>query len=307
MHIAIIGTGGIGGPLGASLLKAGIDVTLVARGAHLAAMRENGLRVKGDRGENFVRPIQVTDNFGDIGTVDFALVCVKSWDVEPVGERIRAIVGPQTAVILLQNGVDSAQRLIPILGHEPVMGGVAFVTGRIIAPGVIQQTGTHQRITFGELDGRISERGQQLHDLCESAGFEGVLSPNIMVPVWEKFVRLVPFSGLCALTRLPAGKWREDSDVFALCDAALRETVAVGLAEGVDLPSPIIGDTLAQLRSSPPHMMASMGHDLIRGNRLELPWLGGKVIELGRRHSIPTPANAFIYAALKPYINGSPA
>ena len=142
--------------------------------------------------------------FGDIGTVDFALVCVKSWDVEPVGERIRAIVGPQTAVIPLQNGVDSAQRLIPILGHEPVMGGVAFVTGTIIAPGVIQQTGTHQRITFGELDGRISERGQQLHDLCESAGFEGVLSPNIMVPVWEKFVRLVPFSGLCTLTRLPA-------------------------------------------------------------------------------------------------------
>jgi len=146
MHIAIIGTGGIGGPLGASLLKAGINVTLVARGAHLTAMRENGLHVKGDRGENLVRPVQVTDNLGDIGTVDFALVCVKSWDVEPVGRGIRAIVGPQTAVIPLQNGVDAAQRLIPILGHAPVMGGVAFVTGTIIAPGVIQQTGTHQRL-----------------------------------------------------------------------------------------------------------------------------------------------------------------
>jgi 2-dehydropantoate 2-reductase len=187
------------------------------------------------------------------------------------------------------------------------MGGVAFVTGTIIAPGVIRQTGTHQRITFGELDGRISERGQQLHNLCESAGFEGVLSPSIMIPVWGKFVGLVPFSGLSALTRLPLAKWRDDFDLLALYEAALRETVAVGLTEGVDLPPATIDNALVQLCSLPPHMVASMGHDLIRGNRLELPWLGGKVIEFGRRHGIPIPVNGFICAALKPYINGTPA
>jgi 2-dehydropantoate 2-reductase len=306
MRIAIIGTGGIGGPLGGSLLKAGIDVTLVARGAHLAAIREKGLHIEGDRGEILVQPVRVTDDVDDIGPVDFVVLCVKSWDVELAGKQIRPIVGSQTAVIPLQNGIDAAQRLVSILGSEAVMGGVAFVTGAIIAPGIIHQTGTHQRIIFGELDGRISERGQQLHSLCESAGFEGVLSPSIIVPIWEKFVGLVPFSGLSALTRLPLVKWRDDADLLTIYEAALRETVGVGLAEGVDLPPAIIDNTLAQLRTLPPHMMASMGQDLIRGNRLELPWLGGKVIALGRHHGIPTPVNRFIYAALKLYLNGTP-
>jgi 2-dehydropantoate 2-reductase len=184
---------------------------------------------------------------------------------------------------------------------------MAFVTGAIIAPGVICQTGTYQRMTFGELDGWVSERGQWLRDLCAAAGFEGVLSPDIMVPVWEKFILLVPLSGLNALTRLPLGKWRDDPELLALYEAALRETVSVGLAEAVRLPSDIVDRTLAQMRSMPPHHTTSMGNDLIHGNRLELPWFAGKVVELGRRHGIKTPVNAFIYAALKPYINGAPA
>jgi 2-dehydropantoate 2-reductase len=184
---------------------------------------------------------------------------------------------------------------------------MAFVTGAIVAPGVIRQTGTYQRMTFGELDGRISERGRRLRDLCEAAGFEGVLSPDIMVSVWEKFILLVPLSGLNALTRLPLGKWRDDPDLLALYVEALRETVSVGVAEGVRLPSDIVDRTLAQMRSMPPHHTTSMGNDLIRGNRLELPWFAGKVVELSRRHGIKTPVNGFIYAALKPYIHGAPA
>ena len=307
MRIAVIGTGGIGGPYGASLAKAGADVTFVARGAHLAAMRENGLRIEGDRGEIRVRPAQATDNIAGIGTVDIVLCCVKLWDLEVVAKQIRAIIGPQTAVIPLQNGVDAAECLSLIVGNNAVMGGVAFVTGTIIAPGVIRQTGTYQRMTFGELDGRVSERGQRLRDLCEAAGFEGVLSPDIMVPVWEKFILLVPLSGLNALTRLPLGKWRDDPDLLALYVEALRETVSVGLAEGVRLPSDIVDRTLAQMRSMPPHHTTSMGNDLIRGNRLELPWFAGKVVELGRRHDIKTPVNGFIYAALKPYVHGAPS
>ena len=306
MRIAVIGAGGIGGPYGTSLAKAGADVTFVARGAHLAAIRENGLRVEGDRGETHIFPAQATDDIAGIGTVDVVLSCVKLWDVEQAAEQIRPIVGPHTAVIPLQNGIDAAERMIRILGDEPVMGGMAFVTGTIVAPGVVRQTGTYQQMTFGELDGRVSERGQRLRDLCEAAGFEGVLSSDIMVPVWQKFLLLVPLSGLNALTRLPLGKWREDADLVDLYEAALHETVAVGLAEGVRLPPDSVDKTLAMMRSMPSHHTTSMGNDLLRGNRLELPWFAGKVAELGRRHGIPTPVNGFIYAALKPYVNGAP-
>jgi 2-dehydropantoate 2-reductase len=306
MRIAVVGTGGIGGPYGASLAKAGADVTFVARGAHLAAIRENGLRVEGDRGQTHIRPAQATDDIASIGTVDFVLLCVKLWDVETAGEQLPPVIGPGTAVVPLQNGVDAAERLIPILGVEALMGGTAFVTGTIAASGLIRQTGTYQRMTFGELDGRPSERGQRLRDLCQAAGFEGLLSPDIRVPLWEKFILLVPLSGLHALTRLPLGMWRDDPDLLALYEAALCETVAVGHAEGVALPPDSIDKTLAMMRSMPPHHTTSMGNDLLRGNRLELPWFAGKVVELGRRHDIPTPVNSFIYTALKPYINGAP-
>jgi 2-dehydropantoate 2-reductase len=187
------------------------------------------------------------------------------------------------------------------------MGGMAFVTGTIVAPGIVRQTGTYQQMTFGELDGRISERGRRLRELCAAAGFEGVLSPDIMVPVWEKFILLVPLSGLNALTRLPLGKWRDDPDLLALYEKTLSETIAVGRAEGVRLPPDIFEKTVVRMRSMPPHHTTSMGNDLLRGNRLELPWFAGKVSEIGRRHRIATPANGFIYAALKPYIDGPPA
>ena len=306
MRVAVIGAGGIGGPYGASLAKAGADVTFVARGAHLAAIRENGLRVEGDRGEIHIRPARATDDIAAIGPVEFVLCCVKLWDLEEAAEQLRAIVGPETVVIPLQNGIDAAERMIRLLGPEPVMAGMAFVTGAIVAPGVIRQTGTYQQMTFGELDGRISERSRRLGDLCKAAGFDGVLSTDVMVPIWEKFILIVPLSGLNALTRLPLGRWRDDHDLLALYEAALRETVAVGLAEGVRLPPDSADRTFAQMRSMPPHHTTSMGNDLLRGKRLELPWFAGKVVELGRRHGIPTPANGFIYAALKLYICGAP-
>ena len=306
MRIAVIGAGGIGGIYGAALARAGADVTFVARGTHLAAMREQGLRIEGDRVETHIRPVLATDDPASIGVVDYVLSCVKLWDVESTGEQIRPIVGPQTAVVPLQNGIDAAERLIPILGHEAVMGGTAFVTGAIVAPGVIRQTGTYQRMTFGEIDGSASTRGERLRDLCAMAGFEGVLSPDIRVPIWDKFILLVPLSGLNALTRLPLAKWRDDPDLLALYEASLRETVAVGLAEGVRLPPDTVGQTLAIMRSMPAYHTTSMGNDLLRGNRLELPWFAGKVVELGRSHGIPTPANTFIYTALKPYVNGPP-
>jgi len=305
MRIAVIGTGGIGGPYGASLAKAGADVTFVARGAHLAAMRQNGLRIEGDRGEILVRPAEATDDIAGIGPVEYVLLCVKLWDVESAGEQIRPIVGPETAVVPLQNGVDSAERLVPILGREAVMGGTAFVTGSIVAPGVVRQTGTYQQMTFGELDGRASPRGERLRDLCAAAGFEGILSPDVRVPIWEKFLVLVPLANVNALTREPLGRYRADPDLWALVEASISETEAVGRAEGVALKPDAVEKGLAMIRSMPDHHMTSMGNDLLRGNRLELPWFAGKVVELGRRHGIATPVNDFVYAALKLHANGT--
>ena len=306
MRVAVIGAGGIGAIYGASLAKAGADVVFVARGPHLEAMRKNGLRIEGDRGAIHIRPAQATDDIAGIGTVDCVFFTVKLWDVESAGEQLRPIVRSETAVIPLQNGVDAAERLAAILGPEPVMGGTAFVTGAVTEPGIVRQTGTYQRMTFGELDGRSSGRGEQLRDLCAAAGFEGVLSPDIRVPIWEKFILLVPLANLNALTRLPLGKWRADADLVGLFEDALHETVAVGRAEGVRLPSDAADKALATMWSMPDYHMTSMGNDLLRGNRLELPWFAGKVVELGRLHSIPTPANGFIYTALKLYTNGAP-
>ena len=306
MRIAIVGAGGIGCIYGASLAKAGADVTFIARGAHLAAMQANGLRIEGDRGETLVNPVQATDDPAGIAPVDYAIFCVKLWDVESAAAAIKPMVGPRTAVIPQQNGVDAHERLIPILGREAVMGGTAWVTGSVVAPGVVRQTGTYQRLIFGELDGSMSVRGQILAKLCGEAGFDGDFRPDVLVPVWEKFLSIIPLSSVNSLTRAPLGIYREDPELWALCEASLKETVAVGLAEGVALPPDSVAKVSAQLRSMPAHHMTSMCNDLLRGNRLELPWFAGKVVELGREHGIPTPVCSLLYAALKPHLNGKP-
>ena len=307
-RIAIVGTGGIGAPLGAALAQAGADVTVLARGAHLAMIRQNGLRVEGDRGEILVHPAQATDDPASAGVMDYVLFCVKQWDVETAGATIRPMVGPETAVLPLQNGIDAAERLFPILGRNAVMGASALVTGSIVAPGVVRQTGAYQTITFGEWDGALSARAERLRDLCAQAGFEGVLSPDITLAIWDKFALLAPYGGVCALMRLPAGKWRDDPDVFALYEGALAEVVAVGRARGVHFPSDILARKRDFVRTGfPAHHMASIGNDVVRANRTELDWLTGRVVVMGRECGIPTPVNNFIYAALKPYRDGAPA
>ena len=306
MRIAVIGTGGVGGGFGAALAKAGGDVTFVARGAHLAAMREHGLRVEGDRGETLIQPVKATDDPASLSPVDIVLFCVKLWDVESAGEQIKPLIGPHTGVIPLQNGIDSGDRLLPILGAAHVMGGTVGISATIARPGVIRQTGTFMSMAFGERDGRPSPRGEALRDLAKAAGIATLLSSSIAVQVWEKFILLTAMSGCTAVTRLPVGKLRDDPDIFALFESVMHETAAVGRAEGVPLADDVVEKRAAMIKSQPPGVMASMGVDLIRGNRLELPWLAGKVVALGKKHGIPTPSNSAIFAALKPYANGTP-
>jgi 2-dehydropantoate 2-reductase len=307
MRIAVIGAGGIGAPLGASLATNGHEVNFIARGAHLAAMRANGLRIEGDRGETLVRPVRATDDPATIGPVDAVLFCVKLWDVETAGAAIRPLVGGETAVIPLQNGIDASERLLPILGAPHVLGGVAVITGSITAPGVVRQSGKHHRITFGELDGRISTRSERIRDACQAAGIETTLSPDIRRARWEKFIALVATSGLCALTRSSIGPLRDDPDIAPLFEEAMREVVDVGRACGVPLPPEVLDPWLAFVRGVPDNWTPSMAIDLRAGNRLELPWLAGKVVQIGRERGVPTPVNRMVYAALKPYANGTRA
>jgi 2-dehydropantoate 2-reductase len=305
MRIAVVGAGGVGGAFGAALAKAGADVSFIARGAHLAAMKSAGLKVTGPRGDTHLAPTRATDDPAEIGKVDIVLFCVKLWDVESAGAHIKPLIGPGTAVIPLQNGIDAAERLIPILGESAVMGGVAQISASITAPGVIQQVGTFMRMVFGEFDGARSKRGEKFLALCQSAGFDATLSDQILTDLWMKFILLAANASITAVTRQPIGRLRDDPDVRAVFVAAWRETIDVGRARGVALPADAF-DRIAELTGHlPPNMKASMALDLDRGNRLELPWLGGKVAELGRQLNVPTPTHSLMYALLKPYVMGA--
>jgi 2-dehydropantoate 2-reductase len=307
MRIAVVGAGGVGGGYGAALAKAGADVTFIARGAHLAAMKEKGLRLESPRGDIHLVPTRATDDPSTVGPVDIVLFCTKLWDVESAGAAIKPMVAKDTAVIPMQNGVDASDRLAPILGQHAVMGGVANISATISAPGVIRQTGTGLRMVFGELDGRRSPRAEAFAAICAKAGIDGVLSTAIVTELWMKFILLASNAGIMALTRLPIGKLRDDPDIAPWFATAYQEVAAVGRAAGVAVPADAIDRALAFTRNSPPQLMASMAVDLLRGNRIELPWLSGKVVELGRQHGVPTPVHAFMYATLKPYIMGNPA
>jgi 2-dehydropantoate 2-reductase len=306
MRIAVVGAGGVGGGFGAALAKAGAQVTFIARGDHLAAMKKHGLRVVGGRGETHLSPTQATDDPRQVGPVDFVLFCVKLWDVESAGQHIRPLVGADTAVIPLQNGIDAPERLLPILGEQAVMGGVAQISASITAPGVVTQVGSFMRLLFGELDGRTSRRGQAFYDMCKKAGFEATHSDQIVTELWMKFILLATNASVMALARQPIGKLRGDPDMQPQFVAAYQEVIDVGRARGVPLPADALDKMLAFNAGAPPAMKPSMALDLERGNRIELPWLGGKVVELGRKLGVPTPTHSLMYAALKPYVMGAP-
>jgi 2-dehydropantoate 2-reductase len=302
-----VGAGGVGGAFGAALARAGADVTFIARGAHLAAMKDKGLRIEGGRGETHLVPTRATDDPKTVGPVDYVLFCVKLWDVENAGAHIRPLIGPGTAVIPLQNGIDAPERLLPILGPQAVMGGVAQISASIVAPGVVRQVGTFMKMLFGELDGSRSARGEALLAMCGKAGFEAVLSDQIVTELWMKFILLATNASLLALIRQPIGKVRDDPDLQQQWVAAYNEVIAVGKARGVKLPADALDRMMAFNTGAPPAMKPSMALDLERGNRIELPWLGGKVVELGRQLGVPTPVHSLMYAALKPYAMGTPA
>jgi 2-dehydropantoate 2-reductase len=293
MRIAFMGAGGLGGYFGARLCRAGADVHFIARGAHLQAMRDDGLRVEGPEPMH-VAKVHATDDPAEVGVVDFVLIGVKLWDTAQALQQIRPMVGPRTTLISFQNGVLKDQDLRAAYEESQVMGGVGYVATAIDRPGVIRQTGPMQRLIFGEFDGSRSARGRALLDACLAAGINAELSPGIEREIWQKYVFLVGLSGTTTTMRTPIGPIRENAQTRAFLLDVMREVVAVGRSLGVDLPEDYAEVRLKLADEVAYDMTSSMHHDLERGNRLEVRWLAGGVVELGQRSGVPTPLNRSI-------------
>ena len=307
MKIAVVGAGGVGGYFGARLAASGQDVWFIARGAHLEAMRREGLRVLSANGDVLVKPVQATGRPADVGTADLVMIAVKLWSTGEALRDARPMVGPDTAVVSFQNGVVAVDQVAEAYGRGRTLGGVAAIAAVIDKPGVIRHTGTMATLQFGELDGAMSPRIQALQQACEKAGIQGRASDAIQKAIWEKYVFLVGASAMTALTRLPLGSVREDPDTRALFAQIMAEAAALGRAKGVALDADLVDKLLGRLDGLPREMVASMLGDLERGNRLELPWLSGGVAAMGKEAGVATPANQFVYAALKLYVDGRPA
>jgi 2-dehydropantoate 2-reductase len=307
MKIAVVGAGGVGGYFGARLAASGQDVRFIARGAHLEAMRRDGLRVYSANGDVLVKPVQATDRPAEVGTVDLVIIAVKLWATGDALREAQPMVGRDTAVVSFQNGVVAVDEVAAVYGRERTLGGVASIGAVIEKPGVIRHTGTMAVLQFGELDGKISPRVQALQQACEKAGIQCRATDAIQTAIWEKYVFLVGASAMTALTRLPLGPVREDPDTRALMAQIMAEVTALGRAKGVPLDADLVDKLLARLDGLPREMIASMLGDLERGNRLELPWLSGGVASMGKEAGVATPANQFVYAALKLYADGRPA
>ena len=306
MKIAVMGSGGVGGFYGGRLAHAGYDVHFVARGAHLAAMREHGLTIESDSQENTHVPrVNVTDDPATIGTADIVVIAVKLWDTEAAARAVTPLVGPKTGVLSLQNGVIKDDILRREFGAEALMGGVAYVGTTIGRPGVIRQTGTLQRLLFGEYDGRGSARAEAFLEALLKAGIQAELSSNIRRTLWEKYVFLVGLSGSTSTMRSPIGPIRENPQTRAFLLDLMKETVAVGRAQGVDLPEDYAEQRLAFADSVAADMTSSLHHDLERGNRLEVEWLSGGVVKLGNEVGVPTPVNRAVWDILALHAHGA--
>jgi 2-dehydropantoate 2-reductase len=300
MRIAVYGAGGVGGYFGGRLAQAGADVHLIARGAHLQALRERGLRVRSVKGDFAVR-VQATDDPAEIGPCDFVLFCVKAFDTEEAAARLGPLLGDDTAVVSLQNGVDNEEKLAKAIGDRHVMGGAAYIFAGISEPGVIVHTGGPTSITFGELDGQESQRAQQLLACCQRAGFAAELSPNIKTVLWAKLAFICAQAGMTAAVRLPIGEIRTVDAAWSAFQRLVAEVAAVAAADGTPVPPGAQQQALTMARNLEPGGRSSLHDDLVAGRRMELEALHGLVVRRAAEHGVPVPMSEAVYAILKPW------
>jgi 2-dehydropantoate 2-reductase len=299
MRIAIFGAGGAGGYFGARLAAAGEDVVFIARGEHLRVIRSHGLRVETPRGEIVARS-PATDDPAEVGTVDAVLVGVKTWQVTEAARAMRPMVGPETFVVPLQNGVEAAGQLAAVLGAEHVLGGLCGTISWVTSPGRIRSVGETHFVKFGELDDRRSERVESLRRAFERAGVKVEVPPDIEAAVWEKFVFGVPYGGVGAVARAPAGVIRSLPGTRRMVEAGMREILSVARARRVALADGAVEKSLALLDSLDPDATTSLQRDIADGRPSELDAWSGAVVRLGAEAGVPTPLHEFIYHSLLP-------
>lgn len=301
MRTLVVGAGGVGGFYGAMLARAGEDVTFVARGANLAALRERGLRVQTPEGDFAMPSVRATDDPGPLGPMDLILLCVKAYDTEAAAHLVRPNVGPGTAAISLQNGIEKEGQLQRILGEPAVLGGTTYIFSALVAPGQIVQRGGARKAIFGELRGGESERGRRIEAVLLRAGIAAEFSRNVRAAIWDKFMTICGTSGTTCLTRLPLDEILSCPPSRALLEGLMREVLALAEAQGIALPADTFETRLAYLEKVEKGARTSMYHDLVAGRRMELEFLHGTAVRLGRQLGIPTPLCFAVYAALKPY------
>jgi 2-dehydropantoate 2-reductase len=303
MRVAVMATGALGAYFGGRLAEAGHDVHFIARGAHLGAIRRDGLKVESPLGNIHIKNANVTSDPKQVGVCDVVLFAVKLWDTEKAGELSKPFVNKDTRLLSMQNGIDSVERLTPILGEGVVCAAPTRISAVITGPGVIAHKGPFANITCGFLDKRDDQRLRALVDEMKQAKVQATYTTEIEKNLWEKFIFLDGISGATASMRSTIGPIVADPDTASLLQALMKEVEAVGLARGVPLEG-AADRAIAATKAMGGDIKASMCEDVERGNRLELDWLQGKVVELGKTHGIPTPANEHVYKILKLLRNG---
>lgn len=300
MRIVIFGTGGVGGYFGGRLAQAGEDVTFIARGAHLQAMRDHGLRVLSVQGDWNLHPVQATDTPADVGVADVILVAVKAWQVPDAARALLPMVGEHTAVVPLQNGVEAPAQLAAAIGERAVLGGLCWIVSFIEGPGTIHHTGVEPHVVFGELDNRRSERVEHLYQAFFRAGVRVSIPDDTMAAMWEKFIFIATISGICAVTRMPVGVVRSLPQTRQMVEQAIQEMIAVAWMHEVKLPDGTFDRTMAFIDQMPPHSTFSMQRDMMEGRPSELEAQNGAVVRLGKAVNVVTPLHAFLYHSLLP-------
>jgi 2-dehydropantoate 2-reductase len=300
MRIAMVGAGGVGGYFGGRLAQSGESVTFIARGAHLAALREKGLRLESIEGNAHLPKVSATDRPEEVGAVDVVFVCVKTWQVPEVAQRLSPLVGPDTLVVPLENGVEAPDQLAAVLGAKPVAGGVCHIMAFVLAPGVVRHAGVRPTVQVGELAGGTSARVDRVVQALARSGVSARASDDIRAAMWKKLVFISSVSGVGAVTRATAGVNRVVPETRRLLEQAMHEVVAVARAAGTPLGDEVVRETMAFVDSLPADSTASMQRDIVDGKPSELDAQSGAVARLGATLGVPTPAHSFIAAALAP-------
>ena len=300
MKILIMGTGGVGGYYGGLLAQQGNEVTFIARGAHLYAIRHEGLQVKSIHGDFKVFPASATEDPANVGPVDLVLFCVKTYSTDEATEAIRPVVAPQTVVLSLQNGVDAAERIGKILGMQHVIGGATWLSSAVETPGVIKQISQFRRIVFGELAGGRSERIQSIFEVLNSTGITVEISEDVRKILWTKFVFISAASAFGSLTRLPMGEYRSVPETRNLVSGIMQEVEALAHAQDIPLDPGVVQNSLDFMDNAAPHIKPSMQLDVEAGRRTELESMVGVIGRKGRELGVPTPVADFVYSTLLP-------